>query len=89
MSSKQFYPFKDFKCIQIQRSSPEIFTAHNACRNADLHLTLVTGAANGFIFQLTNSLIESGGVGVRITCLDCKPNIRVPSDRKKMKLFVY
>ena len=42
MSSKQFYPLKDFQSDQIQRSSSKIFTAHNACRNADLNLTLVT-----------------------------------------------
>ena len=27
--------------------------------NADLNLTLVTGTTNGFIFQITNSLIAS------------------------------
>ena len=56
MSSKQFYPLKDFQSDQIQRSSSKIFTAHNACRNADLNLTLVTGGTNGFIFQLISSL---------------------------------
>ena len=43
MSSKQFYPFKDFQSDQIQRSSRKIFTAHYACRNANLNLTPVTG----------------------------------------------
>ena len=70
MSSKQFYPFKDFQSDQIQRSSRKIFTAHYACRNAALNLTPVTGTTNGFIFQIINSLIES--CGVRLTCLDCK-----------------
>ena len=55
MSSKQFYPLEDFQSDQIQRSSSKIFT-HNACRNADLNLTLVTGGTNGFIFQLISSL---------------------------------
>ena len=43
MSSKQFYPFKDFQSDQIQRSSRKIFTAHYACKNANLNLTPVTG----------------------------------------------
>ena len=62
-------PFKDFQSDQIQRSSRKIFTAHYACRNADLNLTLVTGTANGFVFQIINSLLESWGV--RLTWLDC------------------
>ena len=61
MSSKQFYPFKDFQSNQIQRSSRKIFTAHYACRNADLNLTLFTGTTYGFIFQIINSLTESWG----------------------------
>ena len=65
----KFNPFKDFQSDQIQRSSRKIFTAHYACRNADLNLTLVTGTTNGFDFQIINSLIESWGV--RLTCLDC------------------
>ena len=71
MSSKKFYPFKDFQSDQIQRSSRKTFTTHYACRNAVLNLTLVTGTTNGFIFQIIgNSLIES--CGVRLTCLDCE-----------------
>ena len=70
MSSKTFNPFKDFQSDQIQRSSLKIFTAHYACRNSDLNLTLVTGTTNGFIFQIINSLMESWGVC--LTCLnDC------------------
>ena len=42
--------FKDFQSDQIQRSSCNIFTAHYACRKADLNLTQVTGTANEFIF---------------------------------------
>ena len=57
MSSKQFYPLKDFQSDQIQRSARNIFTAHYACRDADLNLTTVTGTTNGFIFQIINSLI--------------------------------
>ena len=41
---------KDFQSDQIQRSSCNIFTAHYACRKADLNLTQVTGTANEFIF---------------------------------------
>ena len=67
MSSKKFNPFKDFQSDQIQRSSRKIFTAHDACRNADLNLTLVAGTTNGFIFQIINSLLESQGV--RLTAL--------------------
>ena len=76
ISSKKFNPFKDFLSYQIQRSSCKIFTAHYACRNADLNLTRVTGTTNGFIFQTTNSLIDPWGV--RLTCLDCKPQYCLP-----------
>ena len=69
MSSKKLNPFKDFQSDQIQRSSRKIFNAHYACRNAALNLTPVTGTANGFIFQIINSLIESWGV--RLTWFDC------------------
>ena len=62
MCSKKFNPFKDFQFDQIKRSSLKIFTAHYACRKADLNLTLVAGTTNGFIFQIINSLIESWGV---------------------------
>ena len=63
MSSMKLNPLKDFQSDQIQRSSRKIFTAHYACRNADLNLTLVTGKTNGFIIQIINSLIESWGWG--------------------------
>ena len=69
MSSKLFYPFKDFQSDQIQRSSRKIFTAHHARRIADLNLTPVTGTTNGFISQIINLLIEFWGVC--LTCLDC------------------
>ena len=51
MSFKKFNPFKDFQADQIQRSFCKILTAHYACRNADLNLTLVMGTANGCIFK--------------------------------------
>ena len=71
MSSKNFNSFKDFQSDQIQTSSRKLFTAHYACSNSDLNLTLVTGTTNGFIFQIIgNSLIES--CGVRLACLDSK-----------------
>ena len=70
MSSKNFNSFKDFQSDQIQTSSRKLFTAHYACSNSDLNLTLVTGTTNGFIFQIINSVIESWGV--RLTCFDCK-----------------
>ena len=73
MSVKKLYSFKDFQSDQIQRSSRKIFTAHYACRNADLNLTLVTGMTNGFIFEIINSLIES--LVARLTCLDRKQYI--------------
>ena len=69
MSSKKLNPFKDFRSDQIQRSSRKIFTAHYACRNADLNVTLVMGLANGSVFQIINSLIESWGVC--LPWLDC------------------
>ena len=52
-------PFKDFQSDQIYRRSRKIFTAHYACRNADVNLTPFMGTTNGFIFQIINSLIES------------------------------
>ena len=62
MSFKKFIkPFKDFQSDLIQRSSRKIFIAHDACRNVNLNLTLVLGTTNGFIFQITNSLIEYWG----------------------------
>ena len=70
MSSKKFNPFKDLQSDQIQRGSFKIFTAHYTCRNADLNLTVVMVATNGFIFQIINSLIESWGVP--LTSLDWK-----------------
>ena len=70
MSSKNFNSFKDFQSDQIQTSSCKLFTAHYACSNSDLNLTLVTGTTNGFIFRIISSLIESWGV--RLTCFDCK-----------------
>ena len=75
MSSKQFYPFKDFQSDQIQRSSHKIFRAHSACRNADLNLTPVTQTTNGLIFQIINLLIEFWGV--RLTCLDCSNGLNL------------
>ena len=69
MSSKNFNSFKDFQSDQIQTTSRKLFTAHFACSNSDLNLTLVTGTTNGFIFQIINSLIESWGL--RLTCFDC------------------
>ena len=51
MSSKTFNPFKDFQSDHMQRSSLKIFTAHYVYRNADLNLTSVIGATNGFIFS--------------------------------------
>ena len=74
MSSKNFNSFKDFQSDQIQTSSRKLFTAHYACSNSDLNLTLVTGTTNGFIFQIINSLIESWGV--RLTCFDCNQSIK-------------
>ena len=70
MSSKNFNSFKDFQSDQLQTSSRKLFTAHHACSNSDLNLTLVTGTTNAFIFQIINSLIESWGVC--LTCFDCK-----------------
>ena len=55
----KFNLFKDFQADQIQGGSRKIPTAHCACWNADLNLTLVTGRTKGFIFQIINSLIES------------------------------
>ena len=77
MSLEKYNPFKDFQSDQMQRSSRKIFTAHYACRNADLNLTLVMETTNGFIFQIINSLIESWGI--RLTCFYCNCFILAPS----------
>ena len=77
MSSKNFNSFKDFQSEQIQTSSRKLFTAHFACSNSDLNLTLVTGTTNRLIFQIINSLIESWGV--HLTCFDC--NILEPIEK--------
>ena len=47
---RKFNPFKDFQSDQIQRSSRKRFTAHYACSNAHLNLTLVMETTDGFIF---------------------------------------
>ena len=91
MSSKKYNPFKDFQSDQLQRSSRKIFTAHYACRNADLNLTLDTGTINGFIFQIINSLIESRGV--RLTCFDCNrfilaPGVNVQCQSENMTIII-
>ena len=54
---------------------------HCACSNADLNLTLVTGTASGFIFQIISSLIKS--LEVRLTCLHCKKNSCVVQNQEK------
>ena len=79
MSSKNINSFKDFQSDQIQTSSRKLFTAHYACSNFDLNLTLVTGTSNGFIFQRINSLTETWGV--RLTCFDCKRNEKFLGDK--------
>ena len=65
MSSKDFNSFKDFQSDKIQTSSRKLFSAHYACRNSDLNLTLVTGTTNGFIFQtrirVSQNLAKLGG----------------------------
>ena len=65
MSSKNFNSFKDFQSDQIQTSSRKLFTAHYACSNSDLNLTLIMGTTNEFIFEIINSLIESWGVCIQ------------------------
>ena len=37
MSSKQFYPFKDFQSDRLQRSSHKMFTAHDDHGGRHLH----------------------------------------------------
>ena len=74
MSSKNFNSFKDFQSDQIQTSSRKLFTAHFACSNSNLNLTLVTGTTNRLIFQIINSLIESWGVHLtRFACNILEP----------------
>ena len=66
MSSKNFNSFKDFQSDQIQTSSRKLFTAHYACSNSYLNLTLVTGTTNGFHFsnnQFINRILGGGGGG--------------------------
>ena len=77
MSSENFNSFKDFQSDQIQTSSRKLFTAHFACSNSDLNLTLVTGTTNRLIFQIIGSLIESWGV--HLTCFAC--NILEPIEK--------
>ena len=51
---------KLFQSDRIQRSCSEKFTAHYACRNADLNWRLVAATANGFIFQIIDSFSAQG-----------------------------
>ena len=70
MSSKIFNPFKHCQSDQIQRSSRKIFTAHYACRSADLKLTLVSGM--DLRIHFSNNQFINRILGVRLTYLDCK-----------------
>ena len=47
------------------------FTAHYACKNAEMNLKSAT--TNGFNFRIINSLM--GAWGVRLTLLDCKSEL--------------
>ena len=53
---------KIFQSDRIQGRYRKKYTAHYACRNADLNLMLVGATTNGFIFQIIDSLMESWGV---------------------------
>ena len=71
--------FKGFQSDQIQRNSRKIFTAHYACRNVDLNLTLATQRYNivvtlfripEILFQhlnAKNSRCESFRVNINLT----------------------
>ena len=72
MSSKQFYPFKDFQSDQIQTSYRWNIHAHYACRNVDLNLKLVTGTTVTDHFSNNQFINRTCCWGVRLTCLDCK-----------------
>ena len=58
-----------FKAILFISSKK--FTAHYACRNADLNVAMT----NGFICQIIDLLMES--CGVYLTWLDCKLDILI------------
>ena len=59
-----------FKAILFISSKK--FTAHYACRNADLNVTMT----NGFTLHIIDLLMES--CGVCLTWLDCKLDILIP-----------
>ena len=65
---RNFVHSKIFNVTKYREVPVKYFTAHYACRNADLNLTLVTGTTNAF--KLNQFIIEFWGV--RLTCLDCK-----------------
>ena len=50
------------------------FTAHYACRAADLNSRLVVATTNVLIFQISNLLMQSWKV--RLTCLECKQDLK-------------
>ena len=58
-----------FKAILFISSKK--FTAHYACRNADLNVAMT----NGFTFHIVDLLMES--CGVYLTWLDCKLDILI------------
>ena len=92
------FPWIWWKCLQskfvhskiiqshrLQRSIVKTFTAHHACRSANLNLKLVSAATIGFIFQTINSLMEycgrrwGGGGGMHdLAWLYCKPVLNLP-----------
>ena len=63
-----FHTFKDFSIWpKTAWSQREKFTAHYACRNADLNLRLVAAMLNRFIFQIIDPLMQSWGVRLTVT----------------------
>ena len=52
MSSKQFCPQRLFNLTDYREVIVKTFTAHHACRSANLNWKLVSATTNGFIFQI-------------------------------------
>ena len=69
ISSKEFYPFKDFQSDQIQSTSRKIKYSLLRMQKCRFEFDPSNGTTKGFFFQIINTLTESWGV--RLTCLDC------------------
>ena len=84
-----FIHSKIFQSDWKQRSQCEKFTAHYACRNADLNLRLVVAVSNRFIFQIIDSLMQSWGVRLTVTFFTSLRSKSLQLTRKSYRILLW